>query len=165
MRQLKCPACGDTFAAQLHLSAHILVKHPKFRYKCQFCTKKYLGHASLSKHEKLYRIGRFTCKACQKNFHFPQPYNDHLKTHTRKNLIPHMHCKKKFPSNQNMQLRAVTHSGQIHKCTICKFVTNTYSNLAQNICGEHGRGCMATCGKCFKWTPTMHHHKKKCTKC
>ena len=38
-------------------------------------------------------------------------------------------------------------------------------NLRQHVCGQHGKGWTAKCGKHFKWSPKMHRHTRKCKKC
>ena len=79
---LKCPMCKQVYHLVKEVNDHIKDKHPKFRYKCRYCIKKYQNYASRYKHEKKHREPNHVFQDCQKAFFFKKDLMVHSCVHT-----------------------------------------------------------------------------------
>ena len=61
-----------------------------FKFKCQYCDKKYCSLAAREKHEMYNKLNfRYVCEevpTCRKGFMFLCEYTEHIKKHTKQNL-------------------------------------------------------------------------------
>ena len=170
-RKYKCSYCEEVSTTQKEHNDHMRSKHPNNKFVCFQCNSSFDCDVSLYRHERSHYNLPYGCSVCEKRFQFPYQIKSHMKTHTRKNseLIPCLHCKRKFVTNANMLQHAKTHNEKFYcdykNCPTPDKAYNSKGNLSQHIRGLHGKGWIAPCGDVFKWKGKYHRHLNKCDKC
>ena len=92
---MKCPVCTDVFQLVKDLNSHVKEKHPKFQYKCKYCTKKFQNFASKYKHKRKHGLPNHVCDQCQKGFFFKKDLIVHIRVHSGQGLFPCTNCPNK----------------------------------------------------------------------
>ena len=155
------PNVSNVFQLVKDLNIHVKEKHPKFHYKCKYCTKKFQNFASKYKHGCKHSMPNHICEDCQKGFFFKKDLQVHSCVHSGQGKFPCTNFPNKYNTRASMNTHCIVHQNQKFTCKKRPtFSTNTLPNLHQHQRGKHGRGCMSPCGKQFDWPPKMFRHKK-----
>ena len=102
---------------------------------------------------------------------FPHQIKAHLRTHSKKQLIPctWCGCTCKFTSKKSMWQHMQSHSPETWECKQCdpERSFDTKSNYRQHHRRVHGIGWRALCGRLFQWPHKRSKHQKggECIKC
>ena len=147
------------------LNKHIKENHTKFRYKCTYCTRRFLNYASRYKHERKHGTPSHICGQCQKGFFFKKDLTAHYRIHSGKGLFRCTNCTNTYTTRAAMDTHRLVHQQQKYLCDKCNFTMDTTANLRQHERGRHRRGWKAACGKRYDWPAKMFHHKRKCAQC
>ena len=136
---IKCPMCLDVFQLVKDLNVHIKERHPKFCYKCNYCTKKFQNYASKYKHERKHSVPSHVCAECHKRFFFNKDLQVHLCVHSGQGTFPCTNCPNKYNTRTAMDTHCIVHQNKKFTCDKCStFYTNTLPNLHQHERGKHG---------------------------
>ena len=164
-RVIKCHLCRSTADSERNLRIHYQEAHKGFSFHCQYCMKKCSSRNNLRRHENSHQTFQHECNICKKRFQYPGGLKTHVKIHTRKNLIPCLHCRLKFTTNKAMKNHAKKHTAPWIKCDYCSESFDTTYNKKQHERGAHGDGWKAPCGQKCKWPGKLRSHKRCCTNC
>ena len=111
---------------------------------------------------------KYKCNVCDRQFQFPYQINDHIKTHSHKDLYGCTDCDKQFASRSSCKAHQKSHGVEL-KCLACPdSTTKTYSSTTSlNIHkrGKHEEGWYAPCGKNCQWKSMYARHIRKCKVC
>ena len=167
-RKYDCYVCNETFEMQQSFVVHFQSKHPKFPFKCAFCSGDFQSNNSLFKHERWHEYMKYLCIVCSKRFQFPYQLTTHQTVHTGLHRHKCNSCDKTFGSKCSRDFHQKTHGVELH-CDLCpKTSEKTFSNdvaLKQHQRGIHGPGWTTPCGAYKKWKSACGKHLKECKKC
>ena len=149
-RDLKCLVCKDIFNLVKDLNVHIKEKHPRFRYKCTHCTRRFLNYASRYKHDRKQGTPSHVCKQCKKGFK-KNNLTVHSWIHSGKGLFHCTNCSNTYITRAAMDTHRLVHLQPKFQCDKCNLSMDTAANLRQHQRGKHGRGWKAPCGKRYDW--------------
>ena len=151
------------------MNIHMWEKHLKFNFQCSLCEALFKSYNAAYRHTQMHYKLRYVCEICGHRSQYPGGATAHMKTHTKKKLMPcTWHgCKKLFTSKKSMWQHLQAHSPESWKCKKCKPNRSfeTYSNYHQHDRGLHGLGWQALCGALCQWPYLQAKHQAKCTKC
>ena len=151
-RDIKCPVCKQVFNLVKDVNLHVKQAHPRFRYKCKYCTKKIQNYASRYKHERKHGTPNHMCKHCQKEFFFKKDLTVHSRVHTGQGQFRSTNCPNYYNTRAAMDTHRIVHQNNKYTCEKCPtFSTDTPANLHQHQRGKHGKGWKAPCGKRYDW--------------
>ena len=166
-----CPACTETLHSQSKMNHHMKKEHPNLKFQCSMCDEMYKTYNACYRHCNRHFQLRYECNKCDHKSQFPHQMQAHLRTHTKKQLIPctWRGCTRKFTSKKSMWQHMQSHSPETWECKECdpEKSFDTYSNYRQHHRGLHGIGWRALCGKLFQWPHRRSKHQKggECVKC
>ena len=96
---------------------------------------------------------------CTKLFQFSGLLTEHIRTHTKKDLIPCTNCKKRFTTNRNMFEHQKTHQNLSFVCPTCGYSFNTKPHMDQHFKGAHEPGWKTPCGASEQWPRKVQSHE------
>ena len=111
-RDFKCPVCKEIYHLVKDLNKHIKKNHTKFRYKCTYCTKRFLNYASRYKHERKHGTLSHICGQCQKGFFFKKDLTVHYRIHSGKGLFRCTNCTNTYTTRVAMDTHRLVHQQQ-----------------------------------------------------
>ena len=170
------PNCKTQKGTKAALVRHIKNDHKDYRYKCRTCSKTFETITGRYKHELYHKFEKeFKCKYCKKTCMFKSEMDDHMRTHTGKNMFVCSinGCENSYASKRACTAHEKSHTLQSVYCqqlledkkTVCGQECVSNNHLKQHIRGMHGKGWLSPCGKRFSWPSTMYSHKSECKKC
>ena len=139
-----CSPCGKTFSTSHSLKLHIKRTHVDgLPHICQLCGNCYKRKEGLLNHETdvhgLNAVQDLFCESCGKPFNSMRRLREHMRfSHeTDKHPVCTV-CGKSIPTRTKLKMHSNTHTG------------------------EQPYLCQNSCGKAFKSSDVLCHHKKKC---
>ncbi|KAL7306214.1 hypothetical protein TKK_0001654 [Trichogramma kaykai] len=131
--KFNCYSCSETFITKTKLREHIKRLHDiNFKFKCQYCDKKYNRINHLNRHIKTHTTEKSTCKLCSKKF---SRLAEHIKiSHTKRSTC--QFCGKTFS--------AKWYEKHVSKCQnktplICILCNNNREFSSQRYLTQHQR--------------------------
>lgn len=157
-------SCGTSCDTKRKLYAHIAQKHPKYRYKCEFCSNEYQTKFGLDKHIRKHAGRRYPCQHCHMEFHQKHELKEHMRLHVGSELVCKI-CGRTTTTNRAMKRHALTHGkGKKKRCKFCKFTCTTAISLQQHE-RQHKGGMACKCGHKVTWYQQKQRHENTCVKC
>ena len=96
---------------------------------------------------------------CKCRFQYPGALTIHIRTHTWKNLIPCLYCRKKLTTNKAMKA-GQKHTAVWKRCDYCNEKFDTIYNKRQHEHGVHGQGWKAPYGQKCAWLGKQVSHQR-----
>ena len=96
--------------------------HPNDALQCEKCSAQFPSPNGLFKDMRSHSYMKYKCDVCGQRFQFPYQINDHVKTHSGKDLYECMQCEKEFASRSSCKAHERSHGIEL-KCPICPDTT------------------------------------------
>ena len=164
-----CHLCGEPFAKDFKLSAHLKREHPEYKpYACQLCNFSFNRREKLTEHQHTH-TKPYCCEKCGQRFGQKVSLRAHMFEHTDSELVCD-HCNKCFkaPSalKRHVQLAHLAKGLPVIKNHICETCGKSFKwrrdfflhKLVHT--GEKPHSC-ETCGKCFARKDALALHKQR----
>ena len=147
------------------MNVHMRELHPRFNFQCSLCKSLFKSYNATYRHTQTHFQLRYVCDICGHRSQYPGAAEAHMKTHTKKKLIPctWRGCKKEFTSKKSMWQHLQAHGSDTWKCEKCNKTFETFSYFRQHEKGIHGTGWRALCGAFCQWPYIRAKHQCSCT--
>ena len=155
------------FPSQQKLNDHVRQKHPRFCFKCHYCTADFQIYNAHFKHKQGHGDLPYQCGVCKNTFMYKIQMEENERVHSRKQMYPCpvCHCDRVYTMKGALHAHMITHQDKVFTCTDCGKTFCTQPYLNQHHQGKHLGEWVALCGKHYEWPAPMHKHENLCKKC
>ena len=144
-----CHICQKSITIQSDYIKHMKETHPADVLQCDRCSAQFVSPNGLFKHMWSHSYMKYKCDIWDCQFQFPYQINDHIKTHSCKDLYGCTDCDKQFPSLSTCKAHQRSHGVKL-KCLACPdSTTKMYSSTTS----------------LNKWKLMYARHIRKCKIC
>ena len=148
----KVKKCTSPFKSVREWNEHHRLQHLDKTYKCMKCGKISPTPVSFRDHSYFYRVKKFTCNRCNKNFINISHLNLHWHIHCWHQLYSCFapKCRRKYKWPQDLLWHIKVHLAKVYKCTQCEYSNKQKRLLSQHI-NIHTPDLKFACRGCLLW--------------
>ena len=88
VKKITCPVCDNVIYTQKRMNVHMRELHPRFMFQCSLCESLFKSYNAAYQHTQMHFQLRYVCDICGHRSQYPSAAEAHMKTHTKKKVIP-----------------------------------------------------------------------------